>query len=63
MQLFEVILKQYKQLRSRGAYLQNYTKEHPMFENSFEEFDVSAYVFSVAAATRFRSRACPRCTR
>jgi hypothetical protein len=39
-----VILKQYKQLRSRGAYLQNYAKEHPMFENSFEEFDVSAYV-------------------
>jgi tubulin gamma len=42
--LFEVILKQYKQLRSRGAYLQNYAKEHPMFENSFEEFDVSAAV-------------------
>jgi len=42
--LFAVILKQYKQLRSRGAHLHNYTKEHPMFEHSFEEFDLSAAV-------------------
>jgi tubulin gamma len=37
-ELFERLLKQYDQIRSRNAFLDNYRKE-PMFADSLDEFD------------------------